>query len=66
VDTPEEVILAHGTTDIAERKRYTEDFKREAVRLLETRSDRTIADVGLGVAQTLRNRPRIDGARTVA
>jgi len=40
---------------MAKRKRYTEDFKREAVRLLETRGERTVADVAasLGVGQTL-------------
>jgi transposase len=37
------------------RKKYTEEFKREAVRLMETRGERTVADVaaGLGVAETL-------------
>ena len=36
---------------MAKRKRHTEEFKREAVRLMETRGDRSIADVaeGLGV-----------------
>ena len=35
------------------RKRHAESFKREAVRLLETRGERTVADVaaGLGVAE---------------
>ena len=37
------------------RKRHPEDFKREAVRLLETRGERTVADVAasLGVAENL-------------
>jgi transposase len=37
------------------RKRYTEEFKREAVRLVETRGERTIADVAqsLEVAEAL-------------
>jgi transposase len=37
------------------RRRYTEEFKREAVRLVETRGERTIADVaaGIGVAENL-------------
>lgn len=36
---------------MANRKRHAEEFKREAVRLMETRGDRSIADVaeGLGV-----------------
>lgn len=42
------------------RKKYTEEFKREAVRLLETRGERTAADVasGLGVAENLLHRWR--------
>jgi transposase len=37
------------------RKKHPEEFKREAVRLLETRGDRTVADVAasLGVAENL-------------
>lgn len=37
------------------RKKHTEEFKREAVRLLENRGERTIADVAasLGVAENL-------------
>ena len=37
------------------RKRYTEQFKAEALRAVETRGDRTIADVaaGLGVTEQL-------------
>jgi transposase len=37
------------------RKKHAEEFKREAVRLLETRGERTVADVAasLGVAQNL-------------
>jgi transposase len=37
------------------RKKHAEEFKREAVRLLETRGERTVADIAasLGVAQNL-------------
>jgi len=37
------------------RKKHPEEFKREAVRLLESRGERSIADVaaGLGVAENL-------------
>lgn len=37
------------------RRKYTEEFKREAVRLVETRGERTVADVAasLGVAENL-------------
>jgi transposase len=37
------------------RKKHSEEFKREAVRLLETRGERTVADVAasLGVAENL-------------
>jgi transposase len=37
------------------RKKHAEEFKREAVRLLETRGERTVADVAasLAVAQNL-------------
>jgi transposase len=37
------------------RKKHPEEFKREAVRLLESRGERTIADVAasLGVAENL-------------
>ena len=37
------------------RKKHPEEFKREAVRLLETRGERTVADVAasLGVAENL-------------
>ena len=36
---------------MAKRKRHTDEFKREAVRLMETRGDRSIAEVaeGLGI-----------------
>jgi transposase len=36
---------------MGKRKRHTEEFKREAVRLMETRGNRSIADVaeGLGI-----------------
>ena len=37
------------------RKKHSEEFKREAVRLMETRGERTVADVAesLGVAENL-------------
>jgi transposase len=37
------------------RKKHAEEFKRDAVRLLEGRGERTVADVaaGLGVAENL-------------
>jgi transposase len=37
------------------RKKHTEEFKREAVRLLETRGERTVSDVAasLGVAENM-------------
>jgi transposase len=40
---------------MARRRRHTKEFKRDAVRLMETRGDRTIADVAesLGVAENL-------------
>jgi transposase len=52
VDTREEVILGMEVTEMAARKKYSEEFKQEAIRLLETRGDRTIADVAesLGIA----------------
>lgn len=40
---------------MGKRRKYTEEFKREAVRLLETRGERTVGDVAqsLGVAENL-------------
>jgi transposase len=40
---------------MATRRRYSEEFKREAVRLMETRGDRSVADVAesIGVAANL-------------
>lgn len=40
---------------MGKRRRYTEEFKREAVRLLETRGERSAAEVaeGLGVSPSL-------------
>ena len=40
---------------MAKRRKYTDDFKREAVRLMETRGERTVADVAesLGVNEGL-------------
>ena len=40
---------------MAKRKRYTEEFRREAVRLMETRGERSIKDVadGLGITPPL-------------
>jgi transposase len=39
----------------AKRRRYTDEFKAEAVRLVEQRGDRTVAEVAesLGVAENL-------------
>src|SRR5688572_178032 len=39
----------------SKRKKHAEEFKREAVRLLETRGERSVADVAasLGVAESL-------------
>jgi transposase len=39
----------------SKRKKHPEQFKLEAVRLLETRGERTVADVaaGLGIAESL-------------
>jgi len=43
------------TKTTRKRKKHAEEFKREAVRLLETGGERTIADVAasLGVAENL-------------
>ena|SRR5215216_2623155 len=43
------------TKTTRKRKKHAEEFKREAVRLLETRGGRTVADVAasLGVAENL-------------
>ena len=43
------------TKTTRKRKKHAEEFKREAVRLLEGRGERTVADVaaGLGVAENL-------------
>jgi transposase len=40
---------------MGKRRKHTEEFKREAVRLLETRGERSVAEVaeGLGVAENL-------------
>src|SRR5687767_3686591 len=40
---------------MATRKRYPEDFKREAVRLVLTRGERTVTDIAesLGIAENL-------------
>ena len=40
---------------MGKRRKYTDEFKREAVRLMETRGDRTVADVAesLGVQENL-------------
>lgn len=39
---------------MAPKKQHTEEFKRDAVKLMETRGRRTVADVaaGLGVAES--------------
>jgi transposase-like protein len=43
------------TKTTRKREKHAEEFKREAVRLLETRAERTVADVAasLGVAENL-------------
>lgn len=43
------------TKTTRKRKKHAEEFKREAVRLLETRGERTVADVAasLGIAENL-------------
>jgi transposase len=40
---------------MTKRRRHTEEFKREAVRVMETRGDRTITEVAesLGIAENL-------------
>jgi transposase len=40
---------------MGKRRKYTEEFKREAIRVMESRGDRTVADVAesLGVAANL-------------
>ncbi len=40
---------------MGKRRKYTEEFKREAIRLMESRGERTVADVAesLGVAENL-------------
>lgn len=40
---------------MGKRRKYTDEFKREAVRLMETRGNRTVGDVAesLGVAENL-------------
>ena len=40
---------------MGKRRKYTDEFKREAVRLMETRGSRTVSDVAesLGVAENL-------------
>lgn len=44
-----------GSRQKQKRKKYTDEFKREAVRLMETRGERTVGDVAssLGVAENL-------------
>ena len=53
---------------MAKRKKYTEEFKREAVRLMESRGERTIADVAesLGVPENLLHTWRRRYAETAA
>ena len=50
------------------RRKYPEEFKREAVRLLEARGERTVADVAssIGVAENLLHSWRQRYADTVA
>ena len=44
---------------MGKRRKYTDEFKREAVRLMETRGERTVGDVAesLGVAENLLHSP---------
>ena len=53
---------------MGKRRKYTEEFKREAIRLLESRGDRTVADVAesLGVAENLLHAWRRTHAETAA
>ncbi len=57
MDTFEEVILGSRTSNMTKKKRkkYTEEFKREAVRLMLTRGERTVGDVAqsVGVPENL-------------
>ena len=55
MDTHEEVILEYGGIEMAKRRKYTEEFKREAVRLVESRGECSVTDVAasLGVAENL-------------
>ena len=52
------------------RKRYTDQFKEEAVRAVETRGNRTVAEVaeGLGVPEHMlhawKSKAKADGAAT--
>ena len=53
MDTFEEVILGTRTSNMAKkRKKYTDEFKREAVRLMLTRGDRPVDDVAQSVGVT--------------
>lgn len=54
MDTQEEGILGNQHMG-KKRRRYTEEFKREAVRALEQRGSRSVGDVAasLGVAENL-------------
>ncbi len=53
---------------MGKRKKYTEEFKREAVRLVESRGERTIGDVAesLGVAENLLHNWRRKYSETAA
>ncbi len=55
MDAYEEVILETGPSDMGKRKKYTDEFRREAVRIMMTRGERSVADVAssLGVAENL-------------
>lgn len=55
MDAYEEVILETGPSDMAKRRTYTDEFRREAVRVMMTRGERSVADVAasLGVAENL-------------
>jgi transposase len=53
---------------MGKRKKYTEEFRREAVRVVENRGERTVRDVAesLGVAEGLLHSWRVKYADTVA
>jgi transposase len=55
MDAYEEVILKPGRSTMGKRKKYTDEFRREAVRVMMMRGERSVEDVAssLGVAPSL-------------